>query len=324
VMVTVGAQEAMAVLLAGLFDPPHDVLLVSDPTYIGITGLARILGVRVVPVPSGDHGLDPAVVERTIVEQSKHGRVRALYDVPTFNNPLGTTLSLADRCRLLDVCRRHGVLIFEDNAYGMFAYDGPPPPALKALDESGVVIYIGSFSKTLFPGLRLGYLVADQGAMPGGETLAVALSRVKSLITVNTPPPMQAAVAAALIRGGGSLQALVAPKRAQYRAQRDAMLEALGRTFADVRGLITWNRPAGGFFLTVNLPFDFGRPELERCAAEHGVIVCPMDFFCVGAPRRRQVRLSFSYVAPSTIADGIERFGRFVGARMALADCVAV
>lgn len=321
VMVTVGAQEALAVLLAGLFDVQQDVLLVSDPTYIGITGLASILGIRVVPIPTGEEGLEPDVVERTIERVSGGARVRALYDIPTFNNPLGTSLSLTSRRRLIEVCRRHDVLIIEDNAYGMFAYDGPPPPALKALDDSGTVIYIGSFSKTLFPGLRVGYLVADQIVAARGETLARALSCVKSLLTVNTPPLMQAVVAGVLLSTGGSLEPVVAPKRSQYRQQRDAMVDALGRTFADLRPLVSWNTPGGGFFLTVTLPFAFGRRELQRCAADHGVIVCPMQFFCLESSRPHQIRVSFSYVHPAQITDGITRLGDFVRAQLS-ADAI--
>jgi (S)-3,5-dihydroxyphenylglycine transaminase len=317
IMVTVGAQEAMAVLAMGLFDPRTDVLLVSDPTYIGMTGLARLLGVRIVPVPVGDGGLDRDVVERAIVTASRSGRVRALYDIPDFNNPLGTSLSVADRHRLLDLCERHGLLFLEDNAYGMFAYDGERRPTLKSLDESGVVVYIGSFSKTLFPGLRLGYLVADQVTSPGGERLARALSRVKSLLTINTPSVLQAAVAAVLLETGGSLEPVVAPKRERYRCQRDAMIRALDATFADLRGLVSWNAPAGGFFLTVALPFPFGPDEVRRCAAEYGVIVCPMQFFSLTGARQRQLRLAFSYVDPSRIADGIAALGGFVRAELA-------
>jgi (S)-3,5-dihydroxyphenylglycine transaminase len=323
IMITVGAQEAMAILLAGLFDPQHDALLVSDPTYIGITGLARILGIRVVPVPAGEGGLDPDAVERTIVSVSRTARVRALYDIPDFNNPLGTSLGLADRYRLLDVCRRHDVLLLEDNPYGMFAYDGERLPTLKSLDNDGTVVYIGSFSKTLFPGLRIGYLVADQIVGGGGETLAKALSRVKSLITVNTPPPLQAAAAAVLLRTGGSLEPIVAPKRATYRAHRDAMISSLHRTLDDLRGVVSWSTPAGGFFLTVTLPFAFGQRELHRCAAEHGVIVCPMQVFCLASRRERQIRLSFSYVDPQRIATGIARLGGFIRAQIASATVPA-
>lgn len=200
VMVTVGAQEAMAIVIAGLFEPERDILLVSDPTYIGVTGIARILGVRVRPVVSGDAGLEPEAVEQAIVTASQHGRVRALYDIPDFNNPLGTSLSIEARRRLLEICDRHDVLVIEDNPYGMYAYDHERRPTLKSLDVNATVLYIGSFAKTLYPGLRVGYLVADQLVASDGRLLAQELSKVKSLTTVNTPPLMQAVVGGILAR----------------------------------------------------------------------------------------------------------------------------
>jgi (S)-3,5-dihydroxyphenylglycine transaminase len=312
IIVTVGAQEAMAIALAGLFDPRRDVLLVSDPTYVGVKGLARVFGTRVVPVPCGDAGLDPDTVERAIVKASPRGRVRAIYDIPDFSNPLGTSLSVADRMALLGVCRRHGVLIVEDNPYGMFAYDHPRRPTLKALDEDGTVLYVGSFSKTLFPGVRVGYLVADQRATGRGGTLAQALSCVKGLLTVNTSPLSQAIVADALRRAGGSLEPIVAPKRAACRVRRDAMVASLDARCDDLEGHVSWNRPAGGFFLTMTLPCEFGPEQVRRCAANYGVVVSPMQFFSLAETRTRQVRLAFSSASPHEIDVGIDRFIRYV------------
>ena len=316
IVVTVGAQEAMALVLLGLFDRERDVLLVSDPTYVGMTGLARVLGVRVMPVVTGDDGLEPGAVEAAIVDIAASGRrARAVYDIPDFSNPLGTSMPRANREGLLDVCRRHDALIIEDNPYGMFAYDDQRQPTLKSLDPDHVVLYIGTFSKTIFPGLRLGYLVADQRVLPGGRTLATELSKVKSLVTVNTPGLMQAIAASALTRAGGTLEPLVAPKRAQYRRHRDAMLAALETAAAQLHGSITWTVPAGGFFLTVTLPFEFGAQELQDCAAGYGVIVSPMRMFCLGVERSRQIRLSFSSVEPSAIQTGIERLTGFIASR---------
>lgn len=129
IMVTVGAQEAMAIVLTGLFDPSHDVLLATDPTDIGITAFARLLGIRVVPIASTDEGLTAAAVDAAIRAAASIGRVRAVYTIPDFNNPLGTTMPLDERRALLDVCSRHGTLLIEDNAYGMFAYDAEPADA---------------------------------------------------------------------------------------------------------------------------------------------------------------------------------------------------
>ncbi len=298
-MVTQGAQEAMVVLLLGLFDPAVDVLLASDPTYIGITGLAAIAGIETLPVASDEQGLELGALRAAIAAARARGkRPRAFYHVPDFNNPLGTRMPLEDRRRLLALLRDEEVLLFEDNAYGMFVFDGEPLPTLKALDRDGVVIYLGSFSKTLYPGLRLGYLVAGQEvAGPDGKKvpLAVELSKVKSLTTVTTSPLLQAVAGAILLENDCSLRRVVAAKLPFYRGNRDRMLGCLEKELGPVAG-VSWNRPAGGFFLTVSLPFAFGAAEVEACAGGHGVIVCPMSYFALSPGREKQVRLSFSYV----------------------------
>ena len=329
IIVTVGCQEAMSILMMGLFDPEQDVLLVSDPTYIGITGLAQILGVPVVPIAMGENGLEPEALDSAIVRVKASGkRPKAVYDIPDFNNPLGTSLPIDHRRRLLAVARRHRVLIFEDNPYGMFSYDRDPLPTLKALDgggtagDDGVVIYLGSFSKTLYPGLRLGYLVADQPVRSTGSgapsLLAQELSRVKSLTTVNTSPLIQAIAAGLLQENGGSLVPLVRERLPFYRANRDTMLASLERSFKSegLLGTVDWNRPEGGFFLTVSLPFEFDEACMERCAQECGVMCCPMSFFSLGRGREHQIRLSFSYVARDEIEEGVRRLARFVADRL--------
>ncbi|MEA2691812.1 MAG: (S)-3,5-dihydroxyphenylglycine transaminase [Acidobacteriota bacterium] len=322
IVVTAGAQEGMVILLLGLFDPATDVLLSSDPTYIGITGLARIVGIPVHPIPTGEEGLAPAAVAAAIREVRRQGRVpRAVYDIPDFNNPMGTRMPLATRRALLDLVHHEGVLLFEDNPYGMFAYDGEPLPTLKSLDEHGDVVYLGSFSKTLYPGLRIGYLVADQevnGADGKPSALAFELSKVKSLTTVTTPPLLQAIVGGLLLENGGSLQGLMAEKLPSYRENRDHMLACLAERFGGDPALspaVRWNRPEGGFFLTLSLPFDFTEERLTVCARDYGVIVCPMSFFSIlgeKGGRNREIRLSFSYVTPAQIEEGIARLARFV------------
>jgi (S)-3,5-dihydroxyphenylglycine transaminase len=319
VIVTTGCQEGMLILLLGLIDPAEDALLVSDPAYIGVPGLSRIMGLTVIPVPTGEGGLEPEAVRRGIAEARRLGRrPRALYDVPDFNNPLGTRIPVQTRAELLDLAQEEGMLLWEDNPYGMFSYDGPPLPTLKALDRHGVVIYMGSFSKTLFPGLRLGYLVADQTVvLPSGKRvpLAAELSKVKSLTTVNTSTVVQAIAGGILLETGGSLRPLMDAKLPFYRANRDRMVAALEQALGGVEG-VRWNRPEGGFFLTLNLPFDFTDGDLTACARDYGVIVCPMRFFALTPGRERQVRLSFSYVDGEQIAEGISRLARFVRDRV--------
>lgn len=319
IIVTTGCQEAMTILLMGLIDPAADALLISDPTYIGIPGLARILEITLIPVPTGERGLEPASVAAGIEQARRLGlRPRALYDVPDFNNPLGTRMPVPVRHALLDLAREHGMLIWEDNPYGMFSYDGPPLPTLKALDRHAVVIYMGSFSKTLFPGLRLGYLVADQQVvLPSGKRvpLAAELSKVKSLTTVNTSTVVQAMAGGVLLAAGGSLRPLMEEKLPSYRASRDHMLAALESSLGGIPG-VRWNRPEGGFFLTLDLPFEFTDEDLLVAARDYGVVVCPMTFFALTPGREHQVRLAFSYVTGEQIAQGIARFARFVRDRV--------
>lgn len=312
IIVTVGAQEAMALVLTGLFDPAQDILLASDPTYIGITGLARVLGIQVVPVLSGDDGCDPDRLEEIIQEYSGTRKPKAFYDIPDFNNPLGTTLSLHRRQRLLEICGKYKMLLIEDNPYGMFIYEGERVPTIKALDSDHSVLYIGSFSKTIFPGARLGYLVADQHSKATGKLLAGELSKIKSLLTVNTSPLLQAMVGGVLLANGGSLREVVLPKVKAFCKNRDVMLECLEHHFADRELFVQWNRPKGGFFITVTLPFHFGDKEFKCCASKYGVIVCPMQFFTINGGRQNQIRLSFSYVDEAQIRDGVQRFAAYV------------
>jgi (S)-3,5-dihydroxyphenylglycine transaminase len=311
ILVTVGCQEAMLILLIALFDPARDVLLIADPAYVGMTGPATMLGIPVRPVPQTLGGLDPEEVGRAAAAVRAEGRVpRALYHVPTFNNPLGTVMPLDARRRLLEIAGEHDLLVFEDNAYGAFAYDAEPPPALASLDRDGRVVYLGSFAKTIFPGLRIGFLVYRRH----DDAVMAALGRVKSFTTVNTSPLMQAVVGGILRKNEYSLRKLVEPKLAQYRAQRDQMLASLSAHIPAGWG-VTWNRPGGGFFLAVTLPFDFDDECLRACAQDYKVICTPMRYFTSTQLWRNVIRLSFSYVAPHDIDQGVASLARFVDAR---------
>ena len=310
ILITHGAQEAMTIVLLGLIDRTTDVLLVSEPNYIGITGMAALLDLEVVPVRAGNDGTDPAELERVAQSVRARGkRVAAFYDIPDFHNPLGVRMPVRARQRILEIATALGFVIFEDNPYGMYAYDDERLPTLRALAGGAPVLYLGTLSKTVFPGLRIGYLVATDRAQ------ADELSKVKSLTTVNTAPLLQAIAGGILLGAGGSLVERCRPNVAQCKRNRDQMLESLDRTFGRdpmLAARVSWNRPAGGFFLTMTLPFEFDDEHLQRCARDYRVIVCPMSFFSPMADRRSQIRLSFSYVSPEQIDHGIERLFAFV------------
>lgn len=324
ISVTVGCQEAMAMLLMALFVPGQDVLLVSDPSYVGITGTARILGVELEPVTMRDGDLFPEDLAMAMAAVRRRGKnPRAFYHIPDFNNPLGSSMSLANRRALLEMVggEDENFLIFEDNPYGMFVYDGDPAPTLKSIDDNCRVVYLGTFAKTLFPGLRLGYVVADQEVLgPTGVTLlADELSKVKSFLTVNTSQVLQAVAGGILLQQGGSLRRLIQPKVEFYKANRDCMIQCLERGVQGLGlapGIVTWNKPKGGFFLTVNLPFEFDVHDTRVCAGEFGTIVCPMSIFSLRPGHERQIRLSFSYVNPEQIEQGIANLVRFIAHRL--------
>jgi (S)-3,5-dihydroxyphenylglycine transaminase len=186
------------------------------------------------------------------------------------------------------------------------------------------VLYLGSFSKSLYPGLRLGFMVADQTVVtPDGRRsrLADEMSKVKSLLTVNSSPLTQAIAAGVLIRHGCSLREFVRPRLNALRANRDALLQALEMSFPRdepwCRG-VHWNRPEGGFFLTLTVPFSVDDQDVIHSAAEYKVTWTPMSYFYVHEIRRPEIRLAFSYVTVDQIHTGVPRLAAMIKARSML------
>ncbi|MBD0421123.1 aminotransferase class I/II-fold pyridoxal phosphate-dependent enzyme [Streptomyces sp. TRM S81-3] len=325
VVVTVGGQEAMLLALRALFAGPDDVLLVVSPCYVGITGAARLLDIPVVPVEERADGLRCADVEAAIrAERAAGRRPRALYLVPDHSNPTGTTLSRAAREQLLDIAGRHDLLILEDSPYRLVS-PGPQLPTLKSLDHARRVVHLGSYSKSVFPGARIGFVVADQPVVDAGGRqglLADELARIKSMVTVNTPALSQAAVAGALLAAEGSLVSYNAGPAKHYGAALRALLDELDRQLPEswrtAHG-VDWNRPDGGFFLTLRVPFRADDAALVRSAEEFGVLWTPMAHFHPGAGGDRAIRLSFSSLGPEEIEAGVARLARFVRAETARA-----
>ncbi|MFI5916399.1 aminotransferase class I/II-fold pyridoxal phosphate-dependent enzyme [Dactylosporangium sp. NPDC051541] len=315
IVVTVGAQEAMLLVVRALIRDPRDVLLVSSPCYVGISGAARILDVDVVPVEEAPGGLDPAAVAAALDAQLALGRrPRAFYVIPDHSNPAGTTVPLAARRALLDLAVRYDLLIIEDSPYRRVS-PGAQLPLLKALDTARRVVHLGSFSKTVFPGARVGFAVADQPVEDAGGLLADELAKIKSMVTVNTSPLSQAAVAGALLSAGGRVTELNAGPAEHYGESMRLMLAHLDRVLPAERRTalgVTWNRPTGGFFLTATVPFVADNAALARCAERFGVLWTPMSYFHPGGGGERAIRLSTSYLTPAEIEEGTERLARFI------------
>ncbi|WP_245204381.1 PLP-dependent aminotransferase family protein [Kitasatospora sp. RG8] len=319
-VLTVGAQEGMLLTLRALCAGPDDVLLVSSPCYVGVTGAARLLDLTTVPVPEGpDGGPDPEAVRTAARAVRAAGRrPRALYVVPDFANPSGASMPLPARARLLDAAAEEGLLVVEDNPYGFFARRPGERPTLKALDRRRQVVYLGSFAKTCFPGARLGYVVADQEvAGPGGRRslLADELAKLKSMTTVNTPALSQAVIGGMLLRHDCRLRAANAPATAHYAANLTVLLRELELYFpaSERRRLgVSWNRPEGGFFVVLTVSFAADEAAMERCARDHGVLWTPMAPFYPAGGGEHRLRLSVSSLTESQIVDGVAALARFV------------
>jgi (S)-3,5-dihydroxyphenylglycine transaminase len=314
VMVTCGCQEAMIIAVRGLCADARDVILAAEPCYVGFTGAARVLGVDVVPVPEAAGGLRPETVARVAREVRASGRrPRALYVVSNFANPSGVSLSADVRRALLEVAADQDLLILEDDPYGLFGLDDRHCPAMKALDTEQRVIYLGSFAKSVFPGARVGFLVADQtvvSATGHRSLLADELSTVKSMVTVNTSAIAQAVIGGVLVSSGYSLRAANREKIAFYRNNLRALLAALQRNFAGQT--ISWNTPGGGFFAVVNAGVRADEKLLEVSAREYGVLWTPMSFFYLGGGGSQAIRLSCSALTPDQIDEGVRRFAALI------------
>ncbi|MEO3808642.1 aminotransferase class I/II-fold pyridoxal phosphate-dependent enzyme [Sphaerisporangium sp. B11E5] len=320
IVVTVGAQEAMFLVLRAVMSDPDDVLLLSTPCYVGITGAARLLDVDVVPVREREDGLSAVDAEAALrAELARGRRPRMLYVVPDHSNPSGVTMSLEGRRALLDLAARYDILIMEDSPYRLVS-PGAQVPTLKSLDTGRRVVQLGSFSKTVFPGARVGYVVADQEVVtPDGRTglLADELAKIKSMITVNTSPLGQAAVAGALLGSGGGVADLNRETAGHYGAAMRATLDRLAEAFppeARDRLGVGWNTPSGGFFLTLRVGFPVDNAALIRSAEQYGVIWTPMSYFYPHGGGEQEIRLSISYLTAHDIDEGVARLARFVEA----------
>ncbi len=320
IVVTAGCQEALIVVLRALFRGPDDVLLVPSPAYVGVTGAALLLDVTVQPVQDGPGGLEPERVRQSLRQLTAAGRrPRALYLVPEASNPTGVSLPEATRRELLDIAREFDILLLEDHAYAVFAPAGSPP-ALKAMDTERRVVHIGTFAKSGFPGLRVGYLVADQAVRwPDGSArpLAAALADVKSMVTVNTSPITQAIAGGLLLQHGLSLRAANTRAAEFYRTNLRTAAAALAERFAGSGRPVSWNEPERGFFMVVTVGFDADEAALETCARDYGVLWTPMRYF-QSAGGEQQIRLSVSYLEPERIRSGIDRLADFIEDRCAV------
>lgn len=295
------------------------LLLVASPCYSGVLGAALLFDIPVVAIPEENLVPSSDVLQRVVRSERENGRrPRALYVMPDHANPSGRTMSLAERTWLLDAAAALNILVIEDTPYRLVS-GGARLPTLKALDERVVVIHLGSFSKSGYPGARVGFAVADQRveSAPGDAVtlLADELTKAKSMITVNTSSLGQAAMAGLLLEAGGRLQTHNDDVSRQYLRRRKVMLRALERRLGGDRAAsgLRWSRPTGGFFVCLEVPFPADQAAVLRSARDWGVIWTPMSYFYPDRDAGKYgMRLAFSGLDETEIEEGIDRLAGFI------------
>ena len=319
VLITSGSQQALD-LIGKLLINPGDRVLVEAPTYLGALQAFNVYGADYVSVPSDDDGLRSDLLEDPLRSGPKF-----MYVLPNFQNPGGTTLSEGRRHELVLLADKYGIPIVEDDPYGQLRYEGEHLPPLVVLDREnlrrdqgysiGNVLYLSTFSKTLAPGLRLGWIVAPPDVI-------AKLVQLKQGADLHSSTFVQ--MVAYEVARDNFLDEHVKLIRSVYRERRDVMLDALSQYFPPE---VTWTKPMGGLFLWVTLPQGADADKLFEAAVRENVAFVPGD--CFYAPNghsdegRRHMRLNFSAAAPDQIREGIRRLSIAVKEQLAHLQPVA-
>lgn len=294
VVLTVGGLQGFVFYAAEQLARRPGRVLVEAPSYDRPLKVLARDGVEVVALPMDEEGLDPDALESEL--GSRTDAPSFLYTIPTFQNPSGRTLSAARRGRLVEIAREHELAVLEDDPYGLVRFEGESPPRLLELEGGTLVTYTSSFSKTVAPGVRVGYFVLPEDAAAGFEERAVS--------TYISPPFLPEAVVWEFIERG-RFEPNLERVRGELRARRDAMLGALGDAAPDGA---SWSTPEGGYFVWLDLP-GVETSDLARRAEDAGVaFVAGPGFFPPGATTgASSARLAFSYEPPERVAEGVAR-----------------
>jgi 2-aminoadipate transaminase len=305
VVVTTGSQQALD-LVTRLFVDPGDVILVEAPSYVGALSAFRSYQAEVVHVGMDEHGLRPEDLRSALEACAGTGkRVKFLYTIPNFHNPAGVSLSVARRREILAICHEAGLLIVEDNPYGLLGFDGEPMRALRADDGEGV-IYLGSFSKTFAPGFRVGWAVAPHAVR---ERLVLA-----SEATQLCPSSFSQLVVSTYLSTQPWKQQVKA-FRELYRERRDVMLETLELVMPPGTA---WTRPGGGFYVWLTLPERLDATAMLPRAVTARVAYVPGTAFYADGLGSWSMRLSYCYPTPERIREGVRRLGAVIDQELEL------
>ncbi|BFH15729.1 PLP-dependent aminotransferase family protein [Paenibacillus melissococcoides] len=300
ILITNGSQQALDLFARALLNP-GDTVLVENPTYLACLQVLRMQQANIVPVDSDDQGMIP----EDVAEKLKRHKPKFVYVVPTFGNPTGRVWSVERRQALLNLCREHGTVILEDDPYGELRFTSDRVPNIAALEgetDHRLVAYTSTFSKTVAPGLRTGWTVADR-------QIIRMMARVKQSADLHTSVLDQLILSEMLLPEVFKLDDHIHKLSSIYKERMETMEAELSR---DSWSSSVWNKPQGGMFFWVELPEGLDSQTLLACAVDKGVAFVPGTSFYAGEPKRNTMRLNYSFAEPDVIRTGMERLSEAV------------
>jgi 2-aminoadipate transaminase len=304
IIIVAGAQQGLtAISLVSL--NPGDKVAVSYPTFVGALSVFNLVEADMIPIPLDEQGMDVDALEQKLIEYKNKGEpIKIVYTVPTFQNPTGVTMPLHRRKRLVELAKLYDFCLIEDNPYGELRYSGDHEELMISLDppvnETCLTIYLGTFSKTVSPGFRVGWVVANKNLI---QKMVIA----KQSLDLCTNVFSQAIIAEFLKEG------LMDPHKDRikelYKRKRDLMLDSINKYFP---AGINWTKPDGGLFLWVTLPDGLDSKELLKKAVEKKVAFVPGNSFATDGNIINTMRLNFSNASDENIVEGIRRLGAVI------------
>lgn len=290
IMVLAGSQQGIDLTARMMLDP-GDIVVVEEPSFFPAIQAFKAVGARLVGIPIDDKGMRVDLLEQLL----QRYRPKLIYTIPNFHNPSGTEMELERRRRLVELAHKYRVIILEDDAYADLCYEGQPLPTLKSMDNQGYVIYLSTFSKTIYSGFRLGWMTAN-------KKVVYKFASAKQIMDLHSSSLSQWIVERFITSGGLDLHI---PKVCrEYRLKRDAMYDALTK-YAPLD--LIWNRPRGGYYIWCKLPKQVSATKLVAKAAERKVAFVPGTAFFISDQGDNLIRLNFTFVALKDISDGIQK-----------------
>ena len=308
IVMTTGSQHGLD-LISGLFLDKDDVVLAEGPSYVGAIGIFRHYEAHIEHVETDHDGLQPEALKEAITRLKAQGRkIKFLYLVPNFANPSGVTLAAKRRAKILDLCRKNGILVLEDNPYGLLYFDKKVPDALRSIDDN--VIYLGSFSKILAPGFRVGYVLA-----PPAIREKLVLAQESAILC----PSMFSQSMISEYLDSADWQGQIDTFRGVYRERKDAALEAM----AEYLPKLSTTRPDGGFYLWITLPEGIDSKAMLPLAVKELVAYTPGTAFYGDGTGQDKLRICYSFPTPENIKVGIKRLSNVINLQTELLDTFA-